>query len=196
MAVTAFASGTWTDLKGATVTVTIATPGVFTKTSHGLSLGDAVVFQTTGALPTGITAGTTYYVSNLPNANDFRVSTTRGGSDQATSGTQSGTHSFTSVEHLVGGGVNVAGTFTMHVDGVNLASGDVVEFRCYQMVLTSGTPRVAYFASYTGAQPTDDVIKISVPMSNELTDTYALMFTIKQTVGTARAYPFKVLKYA
>lgn len=91
---------------------------------------------------------------------------------------------------------NVAGTFTLHVDTVNMAAGDVVEFRIYQMVLTGGTARVAYLARYADAQPTDDMIKISVPISNELTDTNALRFSLKQTVGTGRDYLWKVLKYA
>lgn len=75
----------------ATVTITIATPGVVTWTSHGLSNGQQVVFTTTGALPTGLTASTTYFVVNAT-ANTFQVSATSGGSAIATSGTQSGTH--------------------------------------------------------------------------------------------------------
>lgn len=91
---------------------------------------------------------------------------------------------------------NVAGTFTLHVDTVNMVAGDVLELRIYQMVLTGGTTRVAYYARFEGAQPTDDLIKISVPISNELTDTNALRFSLKQTYGTSRNFPFKVLKYA
>lgn len=75
-----------------TFTVTIASPAVFTATGHGLIVGDRVKFTTTGALPTGLTAGTTYYVSAVPGANTFRVSATLGGADVNTSGTQSGTH--------------------------------------------------------------------------------------------------------
>lgn len=91
---------------------------------------------------------------------------------------------------------NVVGTFTLHVDTVNMAAGDVVELRVYQMVLTGGTQRVAYYARYEGAQPTDDLIKISVPISNELTDSNALRFSLKQTYGSSRNFPWKVLKYA
>lgn len=75
------------------VTVTIASPAVFTLNNHGLSSGDQVIFQTTGALPTGLTAGTTYFVIAAGlTANNFEVSTTAGGSAVNTSGTQSGTH--------------------------------------------------------------------------------------------------------
>jgi len=92
--------------------------------------------------------------------------------------------------------VAVAGTYTLHVDTVNMVALDVVELRIYQMVLTAGTRRVAYIARFEGAQPVDDLIKISVPISNELTDAGALRFTLNQTFGTSRSYPWKVLRYA
>lgn len=91
---------------------------------------------------------------------------------------------------------NVAGTFTLHVDTSVMQAGDVLELRVYQMVLTGGTQRVAYYARYVGVQPADDLIKISVPISNELTDTNSLRFSLNQTKGTSRTYPWKVLRYA
>jgi microcystin-dependent protein len=76
-----------------TVTVTIASPAVFTRAAHGLQVGDAIFLETTGALPTGLTADTTYYVISAGlTADNFEVSTTRGGAAVNTSGTQSGTH--------------------------------------------------------------------------------------------------------
>lgn len=77
------------------VTVTIASPGVFTWTGHSLEVGDAVHFTTTGALPTGLTAGTTYYVKTTPDANTFTVAATAGGTAIVTTGTQSGVHTAT-----------------------------------------------------------------------------------------------------
>lgn len=75
------------------VTMTIAAPGVITWTAHGLAAGASVVFSSTGSLPTGLTAGTTYYVlSTGLTANSFQVSATQGGTAITTSGTQSGTH--------------------------------------------------------------------------------------------------------
>lgn len=81
-----------------TVTITVASPAVVTWTAHGLSVCDPVKFYTTGALPTGITAGTAgtggqiYYVSSVVNANSFQISASCGGSAVNTSGAQSGTH--------------------------------------------------------------------------------------------------------
>lgn len=77
----------------ATITMTIASPGVVTWTSHGFVGGEKIAFSTTGALPTGVTAGTTYYVlSTSITANTFRFSATSGGSAINTSGSQSGVH--------------------------------------------------------------------------------------------------------
>lgn len=78
---------------GKAVTLTIASPCVATSPSHGLDINDAVVFQTSDALPTGITAGITYYVvSSGLDTDVFSFSTSIGGAAVNTSGTQSGTH--------------------------------------------------------------------------------------------------------
>lgn len=83
--------------RSATVTVTVATPGVFSWTAHGLVVDTAIKFTTTGALPTGLVAGTTYFVKAVPTADTFTVAATVGGAAIATSGTQSGTHTATTV---------------------------------------------------------------------------------------------------
>lgn len=76
-----------------TTTITIATPAVFTVTTAPAN-GTPVAFSTTGALPTGLTAGTIYYVINS-SGSTFNVAATVGGSAIATSGTQSGTQTAT-----------------------------------------------------------------------------------------------------
>lgn len=93
-------------------------------------------------------------------------------------------------------GVSVAGVFTLHVDTANMVNGDVLELRVKQIILTGGTKRVVYMDTFYGAQPTDDIGKVSIPIGNELTDTNSLEFTLKQTFGTGRNFPWKVLKYA
>jgi hypothetical protein len=77
-----------------TCTMTIATPGVITVTGHGFANGMIVVFSTDGALPTGIVAGTQYFVKNAT-ANTFEVATTPTATSRPTSGSQSGTHTVT-----------------------------------------------------------------------------------------------------
>lgn len=78
---------------GQTFTVTIATPGVFTKTAHGFTGGERLRLSTTGALPTGLNTSTDYYVLYV-DANTFQLATTFAGSAIATSGTQSGVHTY------------------------------------------------------------------------------------------------------
>jgi microcystin-dependent protein len=76
-----------------TVTVTIASPAVFTLANHGLIAGDIVYLETTGALPTGLSQDTPYYVISAGlTSNTFELSATRAGSAINTSGSQSGTH--------------------------------------------------------------------------------------------------------
>jgi len=84
----------------ATVTISIATPALITQTGHGYSSGDPIVFSTTGALPTGITAGTRYFVvPNNINSYYIAASMTPGHSSLwiSTSGTQSGVHTITNL---------------------------------------------------------------------------------------------------
>lgn len=89
------------------VTITIATPGVVTLASHGMITGDAIYLTTTGALPTGLTANTIYYVSYI-STSTFALSTTYAnaiaGTRIATSGTQSGIHTLIRSPHGLGDG--------------------------------------------------------------------------------------------
>jgi hypothetical protein len=108
------------------------------------------------------------------------------------SGTQTAT---LDTEHFLSS-PNVAGTFVLYVDTNAMAAGDILELRVYKMVLTAGTARVVYKATFSGAQSADDLIKASIPISNELTDANAVRFSLLQTDGTGRAFPWVVLKHA
>ena len=81
--------------RSATVTISNATPGVVTWTGHDLDVNTPVVFSTTGALPTGLTAGTTYYVKAVLDADTFTVSATPGGAAINTSSAGTGVHTAT-----------------------------------------------------------------------------------------------------
>jgi hypothetical protein len=81
----------------ATVTISIASPGVVTDTAHGLLVNTPVSFSTTGTLPTGIVAGTTYYVKLVVDANSYQIAATVGGTAIVTSGTQTGVHTRSTV---------------------------------------------------------------------------------------------------
>lgn len=72
------------------VTITIASPAVISVPNTCI-VGQEVFFSSTGALPTGLTAGTTYYVITAGlSAGSFEVSATAGGSAVNTSVSQSG----------------------------------------------------------------------------------------------------------
>ena len=86
-----------------TFTVTIASPAVVTLTGHGLQNGDRVRLFTTGALPTGLSVNTDYYVKSAT-TNTFRLAATPGGADINTSGSQSGTHTLQLFQHGAGDG--------------------------------------------------------------------------------------------
>lgn len=83
----------WT--ASATVTMTIAAPGVVTHATHGLWDGATVRFTTTGALPTGLAANTDYFITKV-DANSYKLSSTLAdqvaGTFITTSGSQSGVH--------------------------------------------------------------------------------------------------------
>ena len=80
----------------ANCTISNASPAVVTVTNTFVA-NQPVVFSTTGALPTGLTAGTIYYVSATGlSGSSFSVSATAGGARINTSSAGSGTHSVTS----------------------------------------------------------------------------------------------------
>lgn len=84
-------------LTGSTATVTIsnASPGILTfPSAHNLKPGATVVLSTTGALPTGLSAATTYYVAHspAPTSTTLALATTWGGTAINTSSAGSGTH--------------------------------------------------------------------------------------------------------
>jgi hypothetical protein len=115
----------------ATVTMTIAAPGVITWTGHTLTAGAPVVFTTTGSLPTGITSGQTYYVVS-PATNTFQIAATPGGTAITTTGTQTGTHTANAPANI---------TWTGH----GLTAGQQVTFSTTGALPTGITAGTAYY---------------------------------------------------
>lgn len=94
------------DLNTSTFTVTIASPGVLTVSTHPFITGDPVAFSTTGALPTGLVANTVYYVTATSLAtNTLTVSATLGGAAINTTGGQSGVHTIYSAALITNMGI-------------------------------------------------------------------------------------------
>lgn len=124
-----------------TVTITIASPGVVTYTGDdNWANGDEVSFSTTGSLPTGITAGTTYFVVNYTTdgAKKFRIAATSGGADINTSGSQSGVQTATNV---ISGWTDASdsGGVASITSGnqLKLSSNGTARALAYQLVTTS-----------------------------------------------------------
>jgi len=94
-----------------TVTVTIAAPGVMTWTAHGFVSGMRIQLTTTGALPTGLAAATTYWVTVI-DANTFNLSTSLANAQAATfittTGSQSGTHTATNFSITISNNLGIA----------------------------------------------------------------------------------------
>lgn len=80
-------------------TVTIATPGVVSSALHGLILGDKVILTTTGALPTGLSVDTWYYViagtysDGSTDYDTFKLATSKANAEAGTAITTSGSQS-------------------------------------------------------------------------------------------------------
>lgn len=76
-----------------TVTMTIANPAVITLNGHGFAANTKFILTTTGALPSGVTSNSVYYVSATGlTTNTFQFSATQGGASVISTGSQSGTH--------------------------------------------------------------------------------------------------------
>jgi hypothetical protein len=118
----------------ATCTITIATPGEVTCNGHGLSVGEAVTFTTTDTLPTGIAAGTIYYVISAGlTANVFRISLTAGGVAINTSGSQNGVHTLYSV---------TANGLFQQMSGYPAAGYDITQPLATMTAFTAGISKV------------------------------------------------------
>ncbi|MFA5039463.1 MAG: SUMF1/EgtB/PvdO family nonheme iron enzyme [Candidatus Omnitrophota bacterium] len=124
------------------VTLTIASPCVVTYTNHGLPANSPITFSTTGALPTGITAGNTYYVK-APTANTFNISTTPGGANVNTSGSQSGQQRINAPAIMFGDNVRVK---VFAIEMVYIPQGSFV-------VGSGGTENNAFYTYPTTTNP-------------------------------------------
>ena len=97
------------------------------------------------------------------------------------SGTQTAT---INTEHMLATPTTNA-TYVFHVDTVNLVNGDLVELRCYDKV--DGTNyRQMWKGTYQHAQVNN--AKASPPIAV----TTQAQFSLKQTAGTGRAFPWSV----
>ena len=154
-----------TGTTSATVTITIAVPGVVTWSSHGLTTGSPVSFTTTGALPTGIVSGTIYYAvvvttSTIQLASSSANAVAATPTVITTTGTQSGVHtgarnaitqrlsvqSVTGVTDRPGADMLITGS-----QGTGTGAGGSIVFRVAPAGLTGSTQNAFATALTIGA---------------------------------------------
>ena len=78
-------------------------------------------------------------------------------------------------------------TFVLVVDTGAMVNADILELRVNTTILAAGTSRLAYFGTYRDIQSTPQ--KVSIPIPSDI----SAVFTLKQTAGTGRSYPWKVV---
>lgn len=81
------------------------------------------------------------------------------------------------------------GTYYYEVAINNLAIGDILELRIYTITNSGGTLQVAWKGTYGPVPPVQDVIPSPPQPSDQ-----SIRVTLKQTAGTGRAYPWKLLR--
>lgn len=143
-----------TTVKGA-CTISQATPGVVTYASHPFQPGMPISFSTTGGLPTGLTAGSLYFVANDANfsTNTFAVAASPGGAAINTTSAGSGTHTVT-----IYAAKYENPTLYVSNDGENFIPAPNARaplFDCFS--ITSGSDLGSYYADpYIAYDPTGD----------------------------------------
>lgn len=79
-----------------------------------------------------------------------------------------------------------AKVFVLVVDTVNMVNSDELELRITVMTLAAGTRRLTYLAAYKHTQSEPIKASVAVPSAN------SIEFTLKQTAGTGRSFPWAV----
>ena len=98
------------------------------------------------------------------------------------SGTQAAT---VGTEHSLAA-PTTAKTRQLVVDLNAMVSGDIVELRLKRKTLSAGTERLHRLAVFAHAQT--EPIVVSIPLASP----HGATFTLKQTAGTARSFPWSV----
>jgi hypothetical protein len=98
------------------------------------------------------------------------------------SGTQSAT---VTTEHTLAT-ITTSDVLILVVDCSNMVNADSVELRVKRKVLSGGAQALAYFARYKHVQ--GDPVKVSIPIPSP----HEAVFTLKQTEGTSRNFPWSI----
>lgn len=84
--------------------------------------------------------------------------------------------------------ITTAGSFAIEVDTNAMASGDKMVLRVKTKVRSVGTTRLVYTSElYANVQVEPVKVSPPVPSTNEI------VFTLEQTAGTNRTYPWEIV---
>lgn len=82
--------------------------------------------------------------------------------------------------------ISIAGTYQLNVDTANMVADDILELRIYGKVRSIDTEREVYFATFADIQAQNQ--KASLPVVSP----HHARFTLTQTNGTGRAFPWAI----
>lgn len=92
-----------------------------------------------------------------------------------------------STEHTLGTAITTPGVYLLAVDTNAMVNGDTLELRAKTKVKAGSTSRLAYFATYVHVQSDPNKYSIPIPITDDL------VFTLKQTAGTGRAFDWNIV---
>lgn len=184
-----------------TITMTIADPGVVTWTAHGQTNGTPIMFTTTGALPTGITASTYYYIRVI-NANTFHlydtyahaIDTANTTGRVVTSGTQSGVHTCANygVDYLDSTQKITTAYFETRVISIDRRRQKTMDVTVSYRSLPSGCTIKVYYkdnyaTDYVEALTTQDIDRKIVYVKNKLPDANTIQIKVEANANSNTA---------
>ena len=161
-------------------TITIATPAVVTVTTAPAN-GTAIAFTTTGALPTGLTAGTPYYVFNRTSTT-YNIATTSGQSQIATFVTTTASTFTVPAAPTNGQVVYFTGT---PPSGITAGTNYFVVGRTattFQISLTSGGAAIAFSSTGSCTATWQTIVATSGSQSGIQTENTSKMYFKYKTV--------------
>ena len=108
--------------------------------------------------------------------------------DHATGTRTAGTPPEASFTALGTGGDTTAGVFCLMLDANAMTGTDTLEIQCLEKATTGSTARLVWEALLVGVQ--DEPIFVSPTLML----LHGWTFQVKQTAGTARAFPWSIVK--
>jgi hypothetical protein len=184
MSWTLSSSGTKTPTVAGSVTVTSASPAVVSMTNNAAA-GDLVYFYGTTA-PTGVTFYQVYYIiSTGLSGSQFEFSATPGGAAINTSSTGSGVSA--AIGHVLATDTT-NGTYVPKVEVTNMALGDIAKTQVWTTTLSGGSSVLEWESNF--AQIPITASKPSPFVASDI----SVQFVLWQLAGTARAFPWKLLR--